>query len=148
MASTESRLSIIIGLVAGLLFIGGGFFVRNLQAREAVTRREARGTIVDHQSRRESNGDTAFAAVIEFADASGERYRALGEYKSFKESLGNAVVISYDPASPAASARGVDPLEGLTPLAMFGIGGFAVLYSLWGAIRNLNHKGTKTQRNT
>ena len=148
MASTESKASIVLGLVLGLLFIGGGVFVRNLQAREAVTRREARGTIVEHQSRRESNGDTAFAAVIEFADASGERYRALGEYKSFKESLGNVVVISYDPTSPAASARGVDPLEGLTPLAMFGIGGFAVLYSLWGAIRNLNHKGTKTQRNT
>ena len=75
-----------------------------------------------------------------FADASGERYRALGEYKSFKESLGNVVVISYDPASPAASARGVDPLEGLTPLAMFGIGGFAVLYSLWGALKQLNRR--------
>ena len=39
-----------------------------------------------------------------------------------------------------AAARGVDPLEGLTPLAMFGIGGFAVLYSLWGALKQLNRR--------
>jgi len=140
MASTESKASILVGIVLGLLFIGGGFFVRDLQTRDALTRREARGTVVEHQSRRESNGDTAWAAVIEFADASGERYRTLGEYKSFKESAGNAVVISYDPANPAASARGVDPLEGLTPLAMFGLGGFAVLYSLWAAVKPLLRK--------
>ncbi|RCJ21973.1 hypothetical protein A6770_04915 [Nostoc minutum NIES-26] len=130
----DQKLSAIIGLAIGLLFIGGGFWVRNIVAHERTTLNETRGTVVDSISRRERNSTNnqqteTYAPVIEFL-ANGERTRFTGNYESYRSSNGHMVVIRYDPKQPITTARVVNPLEGLVCWAMFGIGGLAVVSSL------------------
>jgi hypothetical protein len=67
----EDKLSASIGLAVGLLFIGGGFWVRNTIAHESATLNETRGTVVDSISRRDRSSTNnneqkeTYAPVIE-----------------------------------------------------------------------------------
>lgn len=130
----DEKLSAMIGLVIGLLFIAGGFWVRQIDLREQATLNETQGTVVDIVSRRERNNTNnqekvTYAPVIEFL-ANGDRTRFTGRYESYRASKGNRVVIRYDPQKPATTARVVGPLEGWTAWAMFGMGGLSVFWSL------------------
>ncbi|MBD2532025.1 hypothetical protein H6G97_21525 [Nostoc flagelliforme FACHB-838] len=49
----DEKLSADIGLIMGLLFIGGGFWVRNIVAHESATLNETRSRAVDSVSRRD-----------------------------------------------------------------------------------------------
>ncbi|MBH8576818.1 DUF3592 domain-containing protein [Nostocaceae cyanobacterium CENA369] len=130
----DEKLSAIIGLVIGLLFVGGGFWVRNVVAHERATLKETQGTVVDSISSRDRNSTNdrqkeTYAPVIEFL-AKGERTRFTGSYESYRSSNGNKVMVRYDPKQPATTARVVNSLEGLTPWGMFGMGGLALIVSL------------------
>ncbi|WP_244918218.1 DUF3592 domain-containing protein [Nostoc linckia] len=130
----DEKLSAGIGLFLGLLFIGGGFWVRNIVAHEIATLKETRGTVVDSISRRERNSENnqekeTYAPLIEFL-ANGEPTRFTGSYESYRSSNGKIVVVRYDPKQPIKTARVVNSLEGLVPWAMFGMGGLAVVCSL------------------
>jgi hypothetical protein len=130
----DEKLSAIIGLGLGVLFMAGGFWVRQIDMHERATLNEAQGTVVDSISRRERNNTSSlekitYAPVIEFM-VNGDRTRFTGRYQSYRSSNGHVVVIRYDPKQPATTARVVDPLEGLAPWGMFGLGGLAVVFSL------------------
>ncbi len=90
--------------------------------------------MVDSVSRRErdttSNQEKiTYAPVIEFM-LNGDRTRFTGTYESYRPSNGNRVVIRYNPNKPTTTARVVDPLEGWTAWAMFGMGGVSIIFSL------------------
>ncbi|MGA7934023.1 MAG: DUF3592 domain-containing protein [Kovacikia sp.] len=130
----EEKLSAIIGLVLGILFIAGGFWVRSIEAHDRATLQETQGTVVDHIRRRDRATSTqqereTYAPVIEFLD-NGQPTRFTGNYESYRTSQGNRVVVRYDPTQPTNTARVVDPLEGLTTWGMFGLGGLATICSL------------------
>ncbi|MDZ8104369.1 MAG: DUF3592 domain-containing protein [Nostoc sp. DedQUE12a] len=130
----DEKLSAGIGLFLGLLFIGGGFWVRNIVAQEIATLKETRGTVVDSISRRDRSSKNnqekeTYAPVIEFL-ANGEPTRFTGSYESYRSSNGKIVGVRYDPKQPIKTARVVNPLEGLVPWGMFGMGGLAVVCSL------------------
>ncbi|MDZ8084947.1 MAG: DUF3592 domain-containing protein [Nostoc sp. DedQUE12b] len=131
----EDKLSASIGLAIGLLFIGGGFWVRNIITYESATLNETRGTVVDSISRRDRSSTNnneqkeTYAPVIEFL-ANGKRTRFTGNYESYRSSNGQMVVIRYNPQQPITTARVVNPLEGLVPWGMFGMGGLAVVFSV------------------
>ncbi|MFN6480675.1 DUF3592 domain-containing protein [Nostoc sp. DedQUE07] len=131
----DDKLSASIGLAIGLLFIGGGFWVRNIIAREGATLNETRGTVVDSISRRDRSSTNnneqkeTYAPVIEFL-ANGKRTRFTGNYESYRSSNGQTVVIRYNLQQPISTARVVNPLEGLVPWGMFGMGGLAVVFSV------------------
>ncbi|MEH1812381.1 MAG: DUF3592 domain-containing protein [Nostoc sp.] len=131
----DDKLSASIGLAIGLLFIGGGFGVRNIIAHEGTTLNETRGTVVDSISRRDRSSTNnneqkeTYAPVIEFL-ANGKRTRFTGNYESYRSSNGQIVVIRYNPKQPISTARVVNPLEGLVPWGMFGMGGLAVVFSV------------------
>jgi hypothetical protein len=130
----DEKLSAIIGLVLGLLFVAGGFWVRHIDLREQATFNEAQGTVVDTIARRERDNTNnqekvTYAPVIEFL-ANGDRTRFTGKYESYRASNGNRVVVRYDPQKPVTTARVVDPLESWAAWAMFGIGGVSVFWSL------------------
>ncbi|MEA5603267.1 DUF3592 domain-containing protein [Nostoc sp. UHCC 0252] len=130
----DDKLSASIGLAIGLLFIAGGFWVRNIAVREGTTLNETQGTVVDSISRRDRTGTNnqqkeTYAPVIEFL-VNGKPTRFTGNYESYRSSNGHIVVVRYDPKQPINSARVVNPLEGLVPWGMFGMGGLAVVYSL------------------
>ncbi|WP_392532255.1 DUF3592 domain-containing protein [Nostoc sp. C117] len=130
----DDKLSAIIGLSIGLLFIGGGFWVRNIVTYERTTLKETQGTVVDSVTRRERNSSNnqqteTYAPVIEFL-ANGERTRFTGNYESYRSSKGHIVVLRYDPKQPIKTVRVVNPLEGLVSWGMFGMGGLAVVSSL------------------
>jgi hypothetical protein len=128
----DERLSAVIGLVLGLLFIVGGFWVRHITLHEQATLNETQGTVVDTVSRREGNNNqekVTYAPVIEFL-AEGDRTRFTGKYESYRSSHGNKVMVRYNPDQPASTPRVVDPLEDWTTWGMFVIGGIAVIFSL------------------
>lgn len=130
----DEKLSAMIGLMMGLLFIAGGFWVRHIDLREQATLNETQGTVVDTMSRHErdttnNKEKVTYAPVIEFL-ANGDRTRFTGRYESYRVSTGNRVVVRYDPQKPTTTARVVDPLEGWTAWSMFGIGGLSVFWSL------------------
>jgi hypothetical protein len=130
----DEKLSAIFGLVIGVLFIAGGFWVRSIEAYNRATLKETQGTVVDSVRRRERDTSTnqekeTYAPVIEFL-INGQPNRFTGKYESYRSSRGNGVVVRYDPKQPTNTARVVDPLEGLTAWGMFGMGGLATLFSL------------------
>lgn len=130
----DEKLSAIIGLVLGLLFIGGGAWVRQMNRYEQATLTETQGTVVDIVKRRDrdssSNQDKeTYAPVIEF-QVNDQPIRFTGRYESYRSSNGHPVVVRYNPDQPALTAREVDPFEGLTAWGMFGMGGLAVVCSL------------------
>jgi len=132
--ASASRFGAIFTVVVGLLFVGGGGWLRNGEARERVTLREAQGTVVDSVKRRDRDNRTgkdveSYAPVIEF-QLNGTPTRFTGSYVSFRQSNGNSVVVRYDPSSPAATARVVEALERLTSWGMFVLGGLALLSGL------------------
>jgi Protein of unknown function (DUF3592) len=133
-SNSDEKLSAIIGLVLGLLFIAVGFWVRHIEAQERALLTETQGTVVDRVSRREHDTTTneeriTYAPVIEFL-TNGDRTRFTGKYDSSRFSNGTNVVVRYHPQQPATTARVVDPLEGLTAWGMFGMGGLSVVFSL------------------
>ncbi|MEH2327533.1 DUF3592 domain-containing protein [Nostoc sp.] len=131
----DDKLSASIGLAIGLLFIGGGFWVRNIIAHEGATLNETPGRVVDSISRRDRSSTNnneqkeTYAPVIEFL-ANGKRTRFTGNYESYRSSNGQMVVVRYNPKQPINTARVVNPLEGLVPWGMFGMGGLAVVFSV------------------
>jgi len=130
----EGRFGAVFLLVAGLLFIAGGFWVRHQEARERVTMLETQGTVVDSVKRRDHDNSTgkdtdAYAPVIEF-QVNGSPTRFTGSWTSYQQSKGSQEVVRYDPKAPAATARVVDALEGLTPWAVFAMGGAALISGL------------------
>ena len=129
---TASRIGGVCGLIIGLLFIAGGFWLRGLAQREQATLIETTGTIVDavtHADRTDGNNTISYAPVIEIL-VNGDRTRFNGAYDTSRLSNGNVVVVRYDPKNVSASAHVVDAFEGLLPLAMFGMGGFAIITGL------------------
>ncbi|MFN6465990.1 MAG: DUF3592 domain-containing protein [Nostoc sp. DedVER02] len=130
----DEKLSAGIGLAIGLLFIAGGFWVRNIVIHESATLNETQGTVVDSITRTDRSDKNnqqkeTYAPVIEFL-VNGKPTRFTGNYESYRSSNGHVVVVRYDPKQPISSARVVNPLEGLVPWGMFGMGGLAVVYSL------------------
>ena len=130
----DEKLSAIFGLVIGVLFVAGGFWVRSIEATDRATLKETQGTVVDSVRRRERDTSTnqereTYAPVIEFL-VDGQPIRFTGKYESYRSSKGNGVVVRYDPKQPTSTARVVDPLEGLTAWGMFGVGGVATIFSL------------------
>ncbi|MBG1245581.1 DUF3592 domain-containing protein [Nostoc sp. NZL] len=129
----DDKLSAIIGLVIGLVFIFGGFWVRNKVAHERAMLIEAEGTVVDSISRRERDSKDklieTYAPVIEFL-AKSDRIRFIGNYESYRSSNGNKVVVRYEPKQPQTTAFVVNPLEGLVDVGMFGMGGLVIVSSL------------------
>lgn len=131
---SKSRFGALFALVVGLLFVAGGVWLRNVEARERVTLTETQGTVVDSVKHREHDNRTgkdtdAYEPVIEF-QVHGSATRFTGIRESYQQSTGQQVVVRYDPVSPAPTARVVDAFEGLVPWSMFGIGGIAVLSGL------------------
>jgi hypothetical protein len=123
-----------VSLVVGLLLVLGGVWMRNVEARERVTLRETQGTVVASVKGREHNNSTgkdtdSYAPVIAF-QADGAAIRFTGSRESFKQSDGNKVIVRFDPANPAATARVVDSSEGLVPWSLFALGGFSLLTGL------------------
>lgn len=130
----EAKLSAAIGLVLGLLCLAGGLWVRRIEAHQQATLQETQGTVVDSVSRRERDSDRnqdriTYAPVIEFW-VDDQPIRFTGKYDSYRLSNGNSAIVRYRPDQPQTTARTVDPLEGLTAWAMFGMGGLAILFSL------------------
>ena len=129
----DEKLSAAIGIFLGLLFLGGGCLVKYLDDNEQATLQETQGAIVETLSRRERDKNNqekiTYAPVVEFS-VQGEKKRFTGWYGSDRPSQGKSVVVRYDPKNPTGKARIVPPLEWLTPWAMFGMGGFAVVYNL------------------
>jgi Protein of unknown function (DUF3592) len=130
----DEKLSALIGLVVGLLFLSGGVWVRHLDAHEQATLIETQGTVVDSVSRRErdtanASEKTTYAPIVEFW-VNGDRTRFTGPYESYRPGTDQKVVVRYDPNQPTTSARVVPALEGLTAWGMFGMGGLAVFWSL------------------
>jgi hypothetical protein len=125
--------TVIFTLLAGLGFIIGGVIVNRLEAREIATLREVQGTVVGSETRRETDPDDrnktreVFAPVIEVRDAD-RVFRFTGASSTSRLADGLTRVVRYDPARPTASARMVDPLEGLTAYGMWGMG--AILFFL------------------
>ncbi|NEU82070.1 DUF3592 domain-containing protein [Nostoc sp. UIC 10630] len=129
----DDKLSAIIGLVIGLVFIASGFWVSNKIAHERATLIETQGMVVDSISRRERDSKDklieTYAPVIEFV-AKNERIRFTGNYESYRSSNGNKVVVRYHPKQPETTALVVNPLEGLVSVGMFGMGGLVIVSSL------------------
>lgn len=130
----DETLATLFGLGLGLLFMAGGLWVRQRELTERETLQETQGTVVDSVKRRERDSSNnqdkeTYAPVIEFS-VNGDRTRFTGRYESYRTSNGHQVVVRYDPQQPEKTARVVDPLEGLTPWGMLGLGGFAVVTSL------------------
>ena len=134
--ASRDKFGALFALVIGLLFVVGGFWLRNNDVRERATLRETQGTVVDAVSRRErenGNDKLTYAPIIEFM-ANGDRTRFTGSFDTSRLSNGNIVVVRYHPANAAASARVVDAFEGLVPWSMIGIGGCAMLAGLGGLL--------------
>lgn len=139
----DETLSAGFGLLLGVLFMVGGFWVRHIDAQQRATLNETQGTIVDSVRRRDRNASNnqekeTYAPVIEFL-ANGKRTRFTGKYESYRSSQGRVVVVRYDPNQPTTTARVVEPLEGLTAWGMVGVGGIAVVYSA-GALLRVVHR--------
>lgn len=135
----DRKFSAILGLVIGAVFIGGGFWVRAREAREQATMVETQGTVIDTVPRRIRNNSTGkdvdgFEPVIEF-QVNGSPIRFNGTWVTFRESKGNRSVVRYDPKDPAATARVIDALEGLTQWAVFAMGALSLASGLRGLFR-------------
>lgn len=129
----EDKLSGIIGLVIGLMFIGAGFWVNQQEARERVTLLETQGKVVDTVHRRERDTkdkqkDT-YAPVIEFL-VKGDPVRFTGNYESYRTSQGEIVTVRYDPKQPATTAREVEPFASFAPWVALGMGGLSLVSGL------------------
>lgn len=129
----DRKLSAVIGLVLGVLFLAGGFWVRQIDIHERTMFHETQGTVVDRVSRRERNSNNqekiTYAPVIEFP-IKGDRVRFVGRYESYRFSEGESVVVRYDPKQPTMTARVVAPLEDWTAWGMFGLGGLSIVFNL------------------
>lgn len=130
----DEKLSAIVGLVVGVLFMAGGFWVRQIDTHQRATLSETQGIVVNDVSRRERYQTThsereTYAPVIEFL-ANGEPIRFTGNYQPYRLSKGHVVLVRYDPSQPESTARVVEPLEGLTAWGMFGVGGLSLILSL------------------
>lgn len=140
----EDKAKAILGLLLGIGFLAGGLWVRSGAAEDRLTKMETQGRVVENatikQHDYEHNKDEiVYAPVIEF-QAGSKPVRFRGKQQSYRASEGNTVVVLYDPGNPAA-ARVVDPLEGLTQWAMFGMGGFAILATVWPLARGWMFSG-------
>jgi hypothetical protein len=134
------------GVVIGLVFISAGLWMRRDEAREQATLVETQGTVVDtvkgrDHDNRTGKDSTTFSPVIEF-QVDGKPVRFTGSKTSSQESNGNRCVVRYYPKSPAATARVVDALEGLTPWAMFVMGAL----SLASGLRELFRRASSASR--
>jgi hypothetical protein len=128
----DEMLSASIGLVIGLIFVASGFVVRHKMEYERTALIETPGTVVDSVSRRDrSNNEDkeTYAPIIEF-QVNGDPARFTGRYESYRWSNGRVVTVRFDPQHPSTTAQVVDPLEGLVPWWMFGMGGFLTASSL------------------
>ncbi len=134
----ENLIKLAVALMLGIAMIAGGALVSRLKSREQATLIVTPGTVVDNERRSELNSDrkpvTKFVPVIEFM-VNGDARRFTGDPVSFESAKGNLVVVRYDPALPAQSARVVEPLEDVTPIAMYGIGGFVIISALVAWVR-------------
>jgi hypothetical protein len=130
----------------GLAFLAGGWWVHRNDSHQRVHWMETAGTIVDRDIWRQRDlgkkdflqPDTytvTYAPVVEFT-VNQRKLRFKGSYDSTPPSLGNQVVVRYDPAAPESSARVVDPFEGLTPWAMAALGLYAAGPALWSMARD------------
>ncbi len=130
----EEKLSAIIGLVLGLTLMAVAAWAQRQDWYEQQTMKETQGIVVDSVSRRErdstSNQDkVTYAPVIEF-QVNGQPVQFTGWYESYRWSNGRTVAVRYDADQPATTAKVVDPLAGLVPWLVMGMGGFAVVCSL------------------
>lgn len=129
----DEKLSAIIGLVIGVVFIACGFWVRNQVAHEQATLSKTQGTVVDSVRRLERDSQErqkeTYAPVIEF-HVLGDPVRFTSHYESYRSANGNIVVVRYDPKQPATTARVVNPFEGLVSWVAFGMGGLSIVSSL------------------
>ncbi len=129
----DAKISAIVGLVTGLIFVVAGAWVYQKDTQERSQWRETHGTVVDGVSRKERDYEddrdkVTYAPVIEF-EANGDRVRFTGKYDDYRPSDGHVVVVRYDPNQPT-TARVVDPLEWLTFWWVMGMGGTLTYTSL------------------
>lgn len=101
---------------------------------EQETMRETQGIVVDSVSRRERDTTSiqdkvTYAPVIEF-QVNGQPVQFTGWYESYRWSNGRVVAVRYDADEPATTAKVIDPLAGLVPWLVIGMGGFTIVCSL------------------
>ncbi|MGP1386068.1 MAG: DUF3592 domain-containing protein [Thainema sp.] len=130
----EEKLSAIIGLALALTLIAVAAWAQRRDLYEQETMRETQGVVVDSVSRRErdttrNQDKLTYAPVIEF-QANGQSVRFTGWYESYRWSNGRVVAVRYDADEPATTAKVIDPLAGLIPWLVIGMGGFAAVCSL------------------
>lgn len=130
----EEKLNAVIGLFLGLTLITVAAWTRQVGLHEQKTLRETQGIVVDTVSRRErdtthNQDKLTYAPVIEF-QVNGQPIQFTGWYESYRWSNGRTVAVRYDADDPANTAKVVDPLAGLMPWLVIGMGGFAVISSL------------------
>lgn len=128
----DEKLGGLFGLVLGLgLYLGGGHWVQQRIAYERANFRETQGMIVDNAKWRSRDSDNkeriTYAPVVEF-QANGQTLQFQGLSQSYPSSTQKSVIVRYDPQQPTHASI-VEPLENLTPWAMYAIGGFAALCS-------------------
>ena len=129
----ETTLSTILGLIFSGILLAAGLWVRAVQTHEGATMTETQGRVVDSVSRRDRSGDASasltYAPVIEF-QVRDRPLRFTGNYESYRASQGQVVVVRYHADQPAATAKVVEPLEGLTAWSLLGLGGLGLVWSL------------------
>jgi hypothetical protein len=126
-------------LLLGLLAVSGGLWVRSLELRERAETHDIQGVVVgteeirrrDHQRNEDR---ITYAPVIEF-QVRNKPVRFQGVEASYRASTGNKVLVRFDPSAAAESPRVVDPLEGLTPWALCGLGGMAIVSAASAIVR-------------
>ncbi len=121
-------------LLLGLMALSSGFWVRSLELRERAETEDTQGVVVGTEEIRRRDQVT-YAPVIEF-QVGNKPVRFQGVEASYRASTGNKVLVRFDPSAAAESPRVVDPLEGLTPWALCGLGGMAIVSAASSIVRS------------
>lgn len=124
-----------VALLAGVVLVGAGLWLRSNDAREQATQVEVRGAVVDSVKRRDvDRKQDTFAPVIEY-EAAGQKLRVTGAYETFRQSEGNPVVVRFDPANPEGTAHVIGALDGLVPAGVIALGAAGLLAGVVGLFR-------------
>ncbi len=131
----EIRLSTIISLVVGVIFVAMGFWLRDREAKELATMTEVKGVVVESTERRDRDKKVdLYAPIVEF-EVNGVKHRVTGREETSQQAEGNVAVVRFDPAAPDQTARIIGSLEGLVPASVLALGGFSFLAGLRGLFR-------------
>jgi hypothetical protein len=121
----------------GIAYLGWNFRARTLDFIADSSR--AAGSVVEMQTRQDSEGDTLFYPVVEFTTAEGETVRFQSSTGSAPPAfeVGEEVEVLYDPALPE-NARISSFIDlWLFPTILLAFGGIFVLFGVIGFFNSL-----------